>query len=273
MNNSTSTLPSPPIPPGVDLHDFSFVPIFRTQLFRSSFHAKATDAEWRAGVTLWLKSWDQIPAGSLPDDDVELCRLAEFARNHRAWKRVKPMALHGWYKCSDGRLYHRIVAEGVLAAHLRRRTASEKGKLGASKRWHVIDGGVGNARAMALPLPEPLPTPMPGDSNGQGEGQGELHPQPPQGGNGAKHRERSPTRLARDASRAAWAAALPQIDHVKGTSSLTWAYVAERVDPLTWQAIERAGGCRVIADRDRKTTSDLEARFRDAYEQLAQPAP
>ena len=31
------------------------------------------------GGTLWLKSWDQVPAGSLPDDDVDLCRLAELS--------------------------------------------------------------------------------------------------------------------------------------------------------------------------------------------------
>ena len=34
------------------------------RLFGSSFHARASDAEWRAGVTLWLKSFHQVPAGS-----------------------------------------------------------------------------------------------------------------------------------------------------------------------------------------------------------------
>lgn len=185
-------LPKPPIPADVDLHDFSFTPIFRTQLFRSAFHAKATDAEWRAGVTLWLKSWDQMPAGSLPDEDVELCRLAEFGRDKRSWMRVRPIALHGWYKCNDSRLYHRVVAEGVMAAYVRRRAAVEKGKLGASKRWPVIQGGLTDPQqplkldsstngATNAPAIQNGGTgtaqAMPGDSNRQGQGdrQGERH--------------------------------------------------------------------------------------------------
>lgn len=191
-------LPKPPIPADVDLHDFSFTPIFRTQLFRSAFHARATDAEWRAGVTLWLKSWDQMPAGSLPDNDVELCRLAEFGADRRKFARVKAIALHGWFKCNDSRLYHRVVAEGVMAAYLRRRSSVEKGKLGASKRWAVIEGGLANSQqplkldssanssangpatqnnspGNGSAIAQAMPTPMPGDSNRQGQGQGERH--------------------------------------------------------------------------------------------------
>lgn len=109
-------LPEPMVPAEVDLKDFPFAPMFRARLFGSAFHARASDAEWRAGVTLWLKSWDQSPAGTLPDDDIELCRLAEFGRDMRSWVKVKTMALHGWVKCADGRLHHKVVAEGVLEA-------------------------------------------------------------------------------------------------------------------------------------------------------------
>lgn len=102
---------APLTPPEADLRDFAFTPMYRARLFGSAFHARATDAEWRAGVTLWLKSQDQVPAGSLPDDDVELCRLAELARDFKQWRKVKIGALRGWVKCSDGRLYHPVVAE------------------------------------------------------------------------------------------------------------------------------------------------------------------
>jgi hypothetical protein len=117
-----SELPSPPIPANADLRDFQFTPIFRARLFGSSFHARSTDAEWRAGVTLWLKSWDQVPPGSLPDDDIDLCRLAELGRDMKLWATVKSGALRGWYKCSDGLLYHAVVAEGVLEG-INRKTA------------------------------------------------------------------------------------------------------------------------------------------------------
>jgi hypothetical protein len=166
----TDDLPTPPIPSDVDLRDFSFTPIFRARLFSSSFHSHASDAEWRAAVTLWLKSWDQMPAGSLPIDDVELCRLAELGKDLKRWKRVRARALHGWFQCSDGRLYHRVVAEGVLEAYGRRRAASSHGKAGALHRWSPS-----NARASKRAMPEQCPSissgnarAMPADSNRQG---------------------------------------------------------------------------------------------------------
>lgn len=109
-----SDLPAPPVPADADLKNFPFTPIYRARLFGSSFHARVSDSEWRAGVTLWLKSQDQRPAGSLPDDDVDLCRLAELGRDMKTWMKLKAGALHGWYLCNDGRLYHSTVAETVL---------------------------------------------------------------------------------------------------------------------------------------------------------------
>ena len=103
----------PLTPANGDLRDFPHTPIFRTKLFSSEFHARATDGEWRAGFTLWLKAWDQVPAGSLPVDDVALTRLAELGRDLKAWGKVKSGALRGWILCTDGRMYHPIVAEGV----------------------------------------------------------------------------------------------------------------------------------------------------------------
>lgn len=128
-----SDLPAPLTPAGCVLQDFPHTPIYRARLFGSSFHARTTDGEWRAGVTLWLKSWDQVPAGSLPDDDIELCRLAELARDMKTWKKVKDGALRGWLKCSDGRLYHPVVAEGVhnaLDAKAAQRDKTLKARIG-----------------------------------------------------------------------------------------------------------------------------------------------
>lgn len=115
-----SALP-PLVPADVDLRDFPYTPIFRAMLFGSSFHARATDSEWRAGMTLWLKSWDQVPAGSLPPDDIALCRLAELGRDVDAWLAVSAMALYGFVLCSDGRLHHPVIAETVLDAWAKRR--------------------------------------------------------------------------------------------------------------------------------------------------------
>jgi hypothetical protein len=113
---NSGDLLAPLTPSSGDLRNFPFTPIFRARLFGSSFHARTSDSEWRAGVTLWLKSWDQVPAGSLPDDDIDLCRLAELGRDLKAWNEVKAGAMRGWIKCSDGRWYHPVVAEGVNEA-------------------------------------------------------------------------------------------------------------------------------------------------------------
>ena len=94
-----SDLPAPHIPKDVDLRDFAFMPVDIVRLFNSEFHALSDDAAWRAGVTLWLKSYHQVPAASIPDDDIALARLAELGRDVKAWKKMKAAALRGWVKC------------------------------------------------------------------------------------------------------------------------------------------------------------------------------
>lgn len=138
-------LPDPLVPADVDLKDFPYTPLFRARLFGSTFHARASDAEWRAGLTLWLRSWDQVPAGTLPLDDIDLCRLAELGRDLRTWQKVKAWALHGWIECSDGRLHHKVVAEGIneawdaKQAQRRRTEAARRARLSQRSNPSVTD--------------------------------------------------------------------------------------------------------------------------------------
>ncbi|WP_313377983.1 DUF1376 domain-containing protein [Achromobacter insolitus] len=127
---------SPPMtPPDCDLRDFAFMPLDIVRLFGSRFHAVSSDGEWRAGVTLWLKSFHQVPAGSLPVDDVELCRLAELGRDLKSWEELKAGALYGWIRCDDGRLYHPIVAEKVNEAWKRKLAQRARSQKGNEARW------------------------------------------------------------------------------------------------------------------------------------------
>lgn len=160
-------LQQPPIPPDVDLRKFPFMPLDVTRLFNSRFHAVANDAEWRAGVTLWLKSWQQIPAASLPDDDIELCRLAELGRDHRTWQKIRAKALHGWIKCADGRLYHPTVAEKAIEAWIKKEKARAKGKAGNEKRWGRTGGDAQPAIGKG------------GDSESQMDSSGDMGNEPP----------------------------------------------------------------------------------------------
>jgi hypothetical protein len=178
-----SEKPDPPVPPEVDLKDFAFTPIFRARLFGSSFHARATDAEWRAGVTLWLKCQDQVPAGSLPTDDVDLCRLAELGRDMRTWKKLKQGALHGWYECSDGKLYHDVVAEIVTEQWQRKcvqrdRTAAARAARAANRLSQSLsqtDFRYATETATETATDPVTETVTGSKGQGQGQGQGQGH--------------------------------------------------------------------------------------------------
>lgn len=109
-------LPTPLTPAECDLSDFQYMELDVRRLRDSKFAAAAEGEAFRAGILLWCAAWHQLPAASLPDDDVELANLAGYGRVLKEWKKVRASALHGFVKCSDGRLYHPVIAEKALAA-------------------------------------------------------------------------------------------------------------------------------------------------------------
>jgi hypothetical protein len=122
------------VPAEVDLRGLEYMPLFGNHLFGSEFNAAASDAEWRAAVTLWWAAWNQVPAGSLPSDDIALCRLADLGRDLKSWRKLKDRALHGFTHCSDGRLYHEFVcAQALVAWDKRVKDRERKAKWRASR--------------------------------------------------------------------------------------------------------------------------------------------
>lgn len=106
----------PPVPADADLTHYPDMPL-EVRRLRDSGIAGIGDAEaFRCAVLLWCIAWHQVPAGSLPDDDTELCRLVGLGRDFRTWRKVKAGALRGWRRFADGRLYHAVVAEKVIQA-------------------------------------------------------------------------------------------------------------------------------------------------------------
>lgn len=125
MTDLPLPLPLPLSPPDCDLRGMPYMPLDLVRLFDSDFYALATGDEFKAGLTLWGKSFLQVPGGSLPDDQRILAHLSGAGA---AWKKVRGMALRGWVKCSDGRLYHPVVAEKAAEAwraRLERRARTE----------------------------------------------------------------------------------------------------------------------------------------------------
>jgi hypothetical protein len=107
-------LPAPLVEAEVDLRSYEFMPLDVVRLMRSSTWRKVRRQPelgyWM--MNLWVSSWHEVPAASLPDDDDD---LADFARcEPKVWAKVKEKVLAGWTKCSDGRLYHAVVAEKAV---------------------------------------------------------------------------------------------------------------------------------------------------------------
>lgn len=143
------------VPACVDLRDFPFMPMEFGRLFSSDTWTLSNDAEKVAAITLWGKSWSQVPAGSLPADDR---LLAAHSGAGPRWKRVKDMALRGWRQGGDGRLYHPVVCEKALEAWLEKLTQRLSSGAGNAKRWGIefdpsdIEAQIIDARGMLAAL-------------------------------------------------------------------------------------------------------------------------
>jgi uncharacterized protein YdaU (DUF1376 family) len=104
-------LPDPLMPADCDLRDFAFMPLDIQRLRRSKAWLKAKRNPVLAFymVNLWTAAWHDVPAGSLEDDDDVLADLAMC--DPAKWAKLKADVLHGWIKCSDGRLYNPTTCE------------------------------------------------------------------------------------------------------------------------------------------------------------------
>ena len=190
-----TALPDPLVPAEVDLQDFAFMPLQVARLRDSDFAATVhPEAGWY-GVLLWAASWHQIPAGSLPDNDVALMRLVGLGRDARTWKKHKEEALYGFIRCKDGRLYHPTVAEQANQAWAQKvqqrhrafcaavrkhneRNADNKLQIPSFEQWEEL-GKPERVAPLVTVLSHVTSGGVPRDNGskrqgqGQGEGQGE----------------------------------------------------------------------------------------------------
>ena len=183
-------LPAPLVPPDVDLTDFQFMPLDVLRLRDSDMAAEETPEACWAAVLIWCASWHQVPAGSIPDSEQWQAKQAGYVargRIDKAWADVRAGALRNWVLCSDGRLYHHVVAEKALAAwkeklaqRARTKAATEareaKRRAQQGQRDDVRDEqrddvGGSTSRATSRSKNESK-----GQGQGQGQGQDEVNP-------------------------------------------------------------------------------------------------
>lgn len=156
----------PLTPADCDLRDFAFMPLDAHRLLDSDLFALSTGDEFKAALALWCKAWQQIPAASLPDDDRVLAHLSGAGSK---WKKVKEMALRGFIKCSDGRLYHSVIAEKANDAWSKKQSYRERSKKGNAKRW----GSQKDDEEASLKDPSGIAEGVLEPPKGEGEGQRE----------------------------------------------------------------------------------------------------
>ena len=193
----SSERPDPPVPADADLRHLHGMMIDVTRLRHSEFIMTASKAGVGTAFLLWSAAWHEVPAGSLPQNERVLARLAYCDWDE--WQTVRVEALNDYTLCSDGRYYHKTGSEVVKEALRYSRVASEKGRKGAHVRWH--GHSTGNAQAMPEPSPGHSPAnaqAMPADANGTEEKGLEGKGEEPEGAPRARDgRPRSGHRLGR----------------------------------------------------------------------------
>jgi len=151
-------LPLPPTPAHVTLRRSQGLMFFPDEMARDLSFRHSSPAAGYYQMRVMMLSWDQTPAGSLPNDIniiYRAVRLPYDPHSSRYFQRYRAAIMRGWYLCSDFRLYHPWLAERVgLCWTSGRRKGSAKGAL------PVAFGRVGDARPLGnSPGPPDNPPP------------------------------------------------------------------------------------------------------------------
>lgn len=133
-----------PLQYGDRLPNFDWMPLYGERLLSSRFVASAIHARRREDIgtalLLWAASMKQNPAGTLPDDDVELAHLAGFGADVDGWRDARAgLALYGWQPVhvqdmppkTAPRLAHQVLAE-IAVDQFRRKRGRERGREAAA---------------------------------------------------------------------------------------------------------------------------------------------
>jgi hypothetical protein len=238
--DGTQAVPEPLTPHDCELQDFKFMPLDVARLRSSEQNSDVTpEANW-AALMLWAASWHEVPAGSIPDNDgwiAKACGYVSRGTVDPQWTQVKPGALRKFVLCTDGRLYHPVVAEKALeawSAKLEQRWRTECGRIKKHNDRHELKGAqavpkptydewiaAGRPTGQPLPVPSDKPAtfakrpkgqgqsvPRETHSKGQGEGQGQGLMENPSGSEAAAPRatRKPPAGFEVTAAMVEWAA-------------------------------------------------------------------
>lgn len=135
---TADNLPAPLVPAEVDLRGHDWMPLYGERLFGSETWIESSNEARVAALRLWWQAFaKEKPAASLPDSDRLLAVYAGYGEVVKAWKKVKAEAMRGFVLCSDGRWYHKVVAEVAMESWQRQQDHQEtnSAKTERQKRW------------------------------------------------------------------------------------------------------------------------------------------
>lgn len=139
------------------------------RLMASELVALSTHEVIGAALLLWCRSWKQRPAASLPDDDRVLAAFARLPLPR--FRKLRDEVLRGFVKCSDGRLYHPVMAAEAINAYAKKQSFRKKRETDAERlrKWREEQRGT-QAETSVETKDE---TRFVAEGQGQGQGQGQ----------------------------------------------------------------------------------------------------
>jgi uncharacterized protein YdaU (DUF1376 family) len=158
----TDQLPAPLTPEYCDCRDLDGFMLNVERVMASELVAVSSLAVVGSAFLLWCRAWKQMPAASLPDDERVLAAFAKLTLP--AFRRVRDEVLRGFVKCSDGRLYHKVLATEAINAY-ERKVAFQKRRNGDAERLRKW-------RASSKETPDETTSETRFVAEGQGQGQG-----------------------------------------------------------------------------------------------------
>lgn len=109
--------PAPLVAPDVDISSLAYMPLFIARLRGSKLWliTRRRPELFRPMFAMWMRAYQERPAGSLEADDDVLADAAELT--FEAWIELKTDLMRGWTLCSDNRYYHQVLAEIVRQSY------------------------------------------------------------------------------------------------------------------------------------------------------------
>jgi len=135
----------PPVPNDLSLRQSYGITINPADYIESGWFSFDSRFVKSIAIDLMVMSWNQVPAGSLPNDAGKLAYMIGERLSKNMVHGLSD-ALRDWFLCSDGRLYHPMVAH--LALERKRRF---------SERQAVWERRTGQAAVTPMQPPPPRP--------------------------------------------------------------------------------------------------------------------